>query len=153
MAMGIVPIEGSERRHHDRPETHETGFANGIERGFARPLSDKREVDHHDGVLLDDTDQHQDADDRDDAEVVAEQLERRECACGSRRQPGQDGQRVDEALVEDSQHDIDRQDRRADKQALIGERLLEYLGSTGEARRDGLGTPSCVFSVSSSCTA
>jgi predicted dienelactone hydrolase len=36
-------------------------------------LPDERDVDHHDGVLLDDADQHQDADQRDDREVDVRQ--------------------------------------------------------------------------------
>jgi len=45
-----------------------------------------------------------------------------------RGQAGQDGERVDEALVEDAEHDIDRQDGARDQQALIGERIQESLG-------------------------
>ena len=96
-----------------------------------RALPDQREVDHHDRVLLDDADQHQDADDRDDAEVEAEQLERHQRADRRRRQAGQDGQRVDEALVEDAEHDVDGQHGRQQQQALVGERVLEDLGGAG----------------------
>ena len=77
----------------------------------ARPraaLSLEREVDHHDRVLLDDADQHQDADHRDDAEVEAEQPQRAERADRGRRQARQDRQGMDEALVEDAEHDVDR---------------------------------------------
>src|ERR1017187_2958742 len=38
----------------------------------------QREVDHHDGVLLHDPDQHQDADGRDDREVLPEYPQREE---------------------------------------------------------------------------
>ena len=53
-----------------------------------------------------------------------------------RRQAGQDGQRVDEALVEDAEHDVDRDHRRGEEQPLVGERVLEHLGGAGEGGRD-----------------
>ncbi len=109
--------EGSKGCHHDRPETHETGFTNGIGRGFTGSLADKREVNHHDRILLDDTDQHQDADNRNHAKIVAEQLKRGERARRRRRQAGQDGKRMDETLVKDAEHNIYRQDRCTHKQA------------------------------------
>jgi hypothetical protein len=42
-------------------------------------------------------------------------------------QAGQDGQRVDEALIEDAEDDVDHQHRREEQQPLVGERLLEEL--------------------------
>ena len=79
----------------------------------------QREVDHHDRVLLYDTDQKDDADDRDDIEIVAGQHEGQQRADTSRRKSRQDRHRVDEALVEHAQHDIDRHDRRQDQQQFV----------------------------------
>ena len=47
-------------------------IASSADGALGAPL--EREVDHHDGVLLDDADQHDDADHGDDAEIHAEQL-------------------------------------------------------------------------------
>ena len=46
----------------------------------------EREIDDHDGILLDDADQQDDADDADDAEVVAAQHQRQQRANPGRRQ-------------------------------------------------------------------
>src|SRR5258708_28106013 len=60
-----------EGRHHDRPEAQQAGFVERLERAPAvLALGLEREVDHHDGVLLDDADQQDDADQSDDAEIV-----------------------------------------------------------------------------------
>ena len=120
------------RRHHDRPEAQQAGLGRSPRRR-RRPVAPQRQrhVDHHDGVLLDDADQHQQADHRDDREVEAEQPSAQQRADRRRRQAGQDGQRMDEALVEDAEHDVDRDDRAEDEQALVGERVLERLGGAG----------------------
>ena len=60
------------RRHHDRPEADETRLVDrvgGAEIALAPRLD--REVDHHDAVLLDEADQHDDADERVDVQVLA----------------------------------------------------------------------------------
>src|SRR5271170_5581791 len=65
--------------HHDRPETQQAGFVNGVSRALAVfTLRLKGEVDHHDAVLFHDADEQDDADDRDDAEVLAEDHRREE---------------------------------------------------------------------------
>ena len=92
------------------------------------------DVDHHDRVLLHDADQHQQADDRDEAQVHAEQPQRQQRADDGRRQAGQDRERVNVALVEDAQHDVDRHDRRHQQDALVGQRVLEGLGVAGRSR-------------------
>ena len=69
-------------------------------------------------------------------QVDAEEPQRDQRADRRRRQAGQDGERVDEALVEDAEHDVDRDDRAASSRALVGERVLEDLGGAGEGGRD-----------------
>ena len=76
----------------------------------------EREVDHHDRVLLDDADQQNDADEGDDRHLHVEHLERQQRADARRGQGRDDGDRMDVALVENAEHEIDRQQRRADQQ-------------------------------------
>jgi hypothetical protein len=128
-AIGSAPQDRRQRRHHDRPEAHQARLA---DRGVRRlavallRLSVERDVDHHDRVLLDDADQHQEADDGDHRQVDAEPASGEQCAERSRRQAGQDRQRVDEALIENAEHDVDRQHRAGDQQALpLPSALLE----------------------------
>ena len=75
-------------------------------------LGIEREVDHHDRVLLDDAHQQHDADQRDHREVVAEQHQREQRADAGRGQRRENCQRVDEALVQHAEHDVDRDRRR-----------------------------------------
>ena len=99
-------------------------------------LGVEREVDHHDRVLLDDADQQDDADQRDDAELDVEQHQRQHRADPGRRQGRQDRDRVDVALVEHAEHDVDGEQRRADQDRLVGERLLKRLRGAREAAVD-----------------
>ena len=72
----------------------------------------KGEVDNHDCVLLYDADQQHDADDSDHVEILAGDHQREQCADPGRGQRGEDGDRVDVALVEHAQHDINCDERR-----------------------------------------
>ena len=53
-------------------------------------------------------------------------------------QARQDGQRVDEALIENAEHDVDGDDRAENEKRLVGGGVLERLGGAVECRRDGL---------------
>ena len=96
----------------------------------------QREVDHHDGVLLHDADQQDDADQRDDVEVVAGDQQRQDRADAGRGQRREDRDRVDVALVEHAEHDVDRHQRGQDQQRLVGQRVLKRLRGALEARLD-----------------
>ena len=64
---------------------------------------------------------------RDQTEVEAEQHQRRERADAGRRQRRQDRQRVDVALVEHAEDDVDDDERRGDQQRHRAQRGLEGL--------------------------
>ena len=91
------------------------------------PLRLDGEVDEEDGVLLHDPDEEEQADDGDDAEVHPEDHQRHERADAGRRQRRQDRDRVDVALVEHAEHDVDGEERRGDEQRLVLERRREGL--------------------------
>src|SRR5208337_912578 len=60
--------------HHDGTKSQEAGFINGDFRLLAFfALRFQSEVDHHNSVFLDDSDQQDDSDESDDAEFLAEQ--------------------------------------------------------------------------------
>ena len=84
-----------------------------------------REVDHHDRVLLHQADQEEHPDQRDHAELGAERTEREERAHARRRERREDRDRQDEALVEDAEHEVHRDDGREDQPRLARERRLE----------------------------
>ena len=84
-----------------------------------------RKVHHHNSILLDNADQQDDADDCDNAEVLLEENEGQQCAHARRRQRGENRDGVNEALVQDAEHNINRCQRGQNQQAFIGERALE----------------------------
>ncbi len=105
--------------------------------GFALvALGVERKVDHHDGVLLHDADEQDDADERNHAELGARDQQREQRADAGRGQRGDDGDGVDVALVEHAQHDVDGDQRGQDQQRLVGQRGLEGGGRALEAGID-----------------
>ncbi len=76
------------------------------------------------------------ADQGDDAQVHAEQHQDGQRADAGRRQARQDGQRMDEAFVEDAEDDVDHQHGGEQQHALVGDRLLEDLRAALEAGGD-----------------
>ncbi len=69
-------------------------------------------------------------------QVQPGQPERPQRADRRRRQAGQDGQRVDEALVEDAEHDIDRQDRAAISRPWLASESWKVLAVPAKRRRE-----------------
>ena len=112
--------------HHDGAEAQQAGFVDGI-RGVLAVLAFglQSEVHHHDAVLLHDADEQDDADDGHHTEILAEEDQREQRAHAGGRQRGENRDRVDEALVQDAQHDVDRDQRGQDEQRFVGQRILE----------------------------
>src|SRR6202011_3972034 len=94
------------------------------------------EVDHHDRVFFDDTDQQDDADERDDGQVDAanHQGQQRSDTCG--RQRRQNRYRMDVTLVQYPQHDVDGAQRGQYEHRLVGQRVLEGLSGSREVAVD-----------------
>ena len=84
-----------------------------------------RKVNHHNAVLLDNADQQDDADNRDDAEILLENDQGQQRTNAGRRQCRENGNRVNEAFIEDAQYDIHGSKRGEYQQAFIGERTLK----------------------------
>jgi len=70
------------------------------------PLGNQCKVDHHDRVLFYNSDQKDDADDRDHVEVDLEQHKREHGADACRRQGGDDGERMHQALIKNAENDV-----------------------------------------------
>ena len=119
--------------HHDGAEAQQAGLVDGLARRLAcLALGFQREVDHHDGVLLHDADQQDDADERDDVELHAEDQQREDRADAGRGQRGENRDRMDVALVEHAEHDVDGDERREDEDRLVGQRAAEGRGGALE---------------------
>ena len=123
--------------HHDRPKAQQACL---IDRFFRRQsleaLRRKREVDHHDAVLLHDADQQDDADERNQVEILVEQHQREQCADARRRQRRENRDGVDVALVENAQNNVDRNDRRSDQDRLAPGGGREFRRAADRVRLD-----------------
>src|SRR6185437_15614303 len=99
------------------------------------PLCFDREVDHHDSVLLHYTHEQNQSDEPVHVERQVEDVQRQQRPEGGERQAGQNRERMDETLVQNSKHHVDHEDRQDEKcdETLLA--LLEGLGGTREAGR------------------
>ena len=79
-------------------------------------LAFQREIDHHDSVLFHDADQQHNADNRDHVEILVKENQCEESADARRWQRGQNGDRVDEALIQNAKHDVDGDQRGENEQ-------------------------------------
>jgi len=114
------------RGHHDGPETQQAGFVNGVERRLAfLAFSFEREVNHHDGVFLDDADQQDDANERDDAKFRATKQEGKDGADSGGRKRGKNRNRMDVAFVQNAENNVNGDDRSQYQDGLIGKRPEE----------------------------
>ena len=78
------------------------------------PFGHQREIDHHDRVLFHDADQQQHTDQGNDGKFASGQNQRQQRAHPGRWQGGEDGDWMDEAFIQYSQHDIDGDKRQYD---------------------------------------
>ena len=126
--------------HQDRPEAQQAGFVDRVARALVfLALGGECEIDHHDGVLLHDADQQNDADHGDDAQIGVEQHQRQQRADAGRRQRGENRDRVNVALVQHAENDVDRGQRRGDQHGLVAERVLIGLRGSGERGAGSVG--------------
>ena len=135
-ASGTAPRKAAQGGHHDGPEPEKARAVNRLlGRHLLVALRLKRKVDHHDGVLLHDADEQDDADEGDDRKLALAHHERQERADARGRQRGKNGDRVDVALVEDAEHDVDGDERGEDEHRLARERFAEGARRAREAPR------------------
>ena len=106
-------------------------------RNALRVLDLQREVDHHDGVLLHDPNQHDDAHERVDVELVVEYQERGQSAQAGRGQAGKNGEGVDETFVQNSQHHVDHQNGHDQQHSHAAQRGLVGGGGSLKTGADG----------------
>ena len=124
-------------RHHDWTKPQQAGVVDGVVGiQMVRPFCFDGKIDHYDCVLFDDADQQDHADQADDVKLGAEEHQRQQGANACGRQCRQDGDRVDVALVQHAEEDVDGGNRRKDQDRLLGERLLKQLRRPGERTAD-----------------
>src|ERR1035438_470927 len=106
--------------HHDGPEAQQAGLIDGFNgRQALVALCLQSKVDHHDGVLFDNAYEQDDADEGDDAEVGTGEQEGEDGAHAGRRQRGENGEGMDQALIEDAEDDVDGDQRSEDEIRLV----------------------------------
>ena len=112
MASGNAAEHRGHRGHHDGAEAQQARLIDGLDRRQALlALGLQGKVDHHDGILLHDADEQDDADQRDDAQFGSGEQQRQNGAHAGRGQRGENRQRVDQALIENAEHDVDGDQR------------------------------------------
>ena len=95
----------------------------------------QRKVDQHDAILFNDADQQDDADDTNHIERHAEQHQRQQGAKPRGGQGGDDRERMDRALVEHAEDEINDDQGGGDQDRRARQRSLEGLGVALKARR------------------
>ena len=143
-AAGQRQRDGAEnrgqRRHQDRPEALAAGLEDRhLAADALLALMLQREVHHHDGILLDDAHQQDDADQRDDGEGRPGDQQRQQRADPGGRQRRQDGDRVQQVLVQHAEDDVDGQQRRQDQQRHVAGEGLEGAGVACELGPHAIG--------------
>ena len=120
--------QGGHGGHHDGAETEEAALVNGDVRRSSATLSVESDINHHDGIFLDNADEHDEADEGVDVEVETEkhQREQRAEAGGGQARENRDG--MDEAFVENAKNDIDDHDGHEQKDAEAFDGGLKHLG-------------------------
>ena len=93
------------------------------------------EVDHHDGVLLDNADQQHDADGRNQGQVLPKVHQGPQCAHGRRWQARQNRDGVDIAFVQHPEQHINHHQCGEDQNQLTALRIFEY-GRVAPVRGD-----------------
>ena len=132
--------QGGHGGHHDRAEADQAAFVDGLLGAETLvALGFEGEVDLHDGVLLDDADQHDEPDEGVDAQIDLEDHQREERAEAGGREAGEDRNGVDVAFVQDAQHDVHHQNRNDQQHPEVAERAHERLGGALEVRADRSG--------------
>ncbi len=91
-------------------------------------------IDQHDSVLLDDADEQYDANNRDHAQIEVKRHQQQQRAEAGRRQSRDDGDRVDDALVEHAEDEVDDEERRRYEDRRARQRRSECLGVALKAR-------------------
>ena len=137
MASGKSAKECGHGGHHDGPEAQQAGLIDGFDRRKSLvALGLESKVDHHDGVLFHDADQQDDADERDDAEVGSGEQECKNGSDAGRWQCGENRERMDEAFVQNAEHDVDGDESSEDEVRLVAERILKGLRGSLECSMD-----------------
>src|SRR6202050_242607 len=95
-------------------------------------LGGQGKVNHHDGIFLDDADKQNYADQGNDVEVHVKKQKRQYCADSCGRKRGDNRNRMDVTFVENSQDDVNGQQRGDDQKRLGGERGLKGLEGSGK---------------------
>ena len=123
--------------HHDRTEAANAGFIDRFCRSSACPFRLQREIDHHDGVLLHDSDEKNDADQSHDVELAVRQHQGQDRAHTGRRQRRKNGDGMDVAFIEHAQDQVDRDQCSENQQRLTGQGGLESRSRALKTGIDG----------------
>src|ERR1700730_4890698 len=122
------------RRHQDRAKALDAGL---VDRFLGRQafvlFGLHGEIHQHDAVLLDDANQQYEADDRDHAQIDVHRQQQQQRADAGRGQRRDNRDRVDQALIEHAEDQVDNEQRREYENRRALQRRAEGLGVALEA--------------------
>src|SRR5438874_556022 len=120
--------------HHDGTKAQEAGFVNGIERRLPfLAFGLESEVDHHNGVFLDNADQENDADEGNDAELSVADQESKNRADAGGRERGKNSDGVNETFIQNAENDVHSDQRSEDQDGFVAKRATESCSRTLES--------------------
>src|SRR5215471_3378328 len=125
--------QSSHGGHHDGPEAQQAGFVDGVEGRFPfLALGLEREVNHHDGVFLDNADEQDDANERNDAEFGTAKHQRKNGADTSGGERRKNRNWVDVAFIQNPENDVHGDYGGENQNRLIRERPEKSRSSSLE---------------------
>ena len=124
---------GGKGGHENGAQALHAGIADRGARVRALALGGHGKVDHEDGILLHDTNEQDDADQGDDAEIGAGGKQRQQGAQARRGQRGQNRDGMHRIFIQHAQHDVDGEQGGEHEVGLAAQGLLEHLGAALEA--------------------
>ena len=99
--------------HQNGPESQKACLVDRLLRAEAiASFGFDREINHQNGIFLDDPDEQNNADDRDDAKLRIEEQQREYRTYAGRRKRGKNRDRMDIALIQHAKHNADGNERR-----------------------------------------
>ena len=123
--------------HQNRTETQLACLVNRFDgRQSFFPFHLDGEINHEDGVFLDDANQEDDANERDDVEIRFDELNGEQRADSRGRNRGENGDGMNVTFIEDAENDVDGSESGENQDGLIGERILKGLGGPLERSVD-----------------
>ena len=111
--------ERRERRHHDRAEAHDAGLVDRLLRRLAMGAPRiESEIDHHDRVFLHNADQQNNADERNEREILVGEQQGQQRTHSGRGQARENRDGMNVTFIKHAQDNVDDDDGRENQKGF-----------------------------------